>query len=173
MKGNIASRMEFVFFLTGNVTARREKAGESIDDDFREAEMRARRRRRKKNWRARKRKRDRRRGCVKRVEELRTRWRHIVEQREDQKKEGVGGVGGFQSNPPFPSPRKFSDVREGEEGREGQIGGESNAIRMRVTQAIRECRDVTRKGGRDESFMKFRLYRIYRGSGGNLFEFAD
>lgn len=89
-------------------------------------------------------------GCVKRVEELRTRWRHIVEQREDQKKEGVGGVGGFQSNPPFPSPRKFSDVREGEEGREGQIGGESNAIRMRVTQAIRECRDVTRKGGRDE-----------------------
>lgn len=36
MKGNIASRMEFVFFLTGNVTARREKAGESIDDDFRE-----------------------------------------------------------------------------------------------------------------------------------------
>lgn len=61
---------------------------------------------------------ERERGCVKRVEELRTRWRHIVEQREDQKKEGVGGVGGFQSNPPFPSPRKFSDVREGEGGRD-------------------------------------------------------
>lgn len=58
MKGNTASRMEFVFFLTGNVTARREKAGKSIDDDFREAEMRARRRRRKKNWRARERKRE-------------------------------------------------------------------------------------------------------------------
>lgn len=166
MKGNIASRMEFVFFLTGNVTARREKARESIDDDFREEG-------RKIGERERGKERRRERGCVKRVEELRTRWRHIVEQREDQKKEGVGGVGGFQSNPPFPSPRKFSDVREGEEGREGQIGGESNAIRMRVTQAIRECRDVTRKGGRDESFMKFRLYRIYRGSGGNLFEFAD
>lgn len=40
-------------------------------------------------------------------ETLRTHWRHIVEQRGSER-EGVGGVGGFQSNPPFPSPRKFS-----------------------------------------------------------------
>lgn len=142
IKGNVASRMEFLFFLTLQRERKKRRSRSTVFEKLRARFEREERRKiegkRERNaWKG---------GTAYTLEAYRR------TERIRRKESGVS----VASNR-IPLFRHRGNSLMSGRGREGQIGGESNAIRMRVTQAIRECRDVTWKGGRDESFMKFRL----------------